>query len=325
MSNINTLVLRRKTNLLTLVEADGIALRRVAGTRGGEWAGPCPFCGGRDRFRVQPNREAGGVWFCRQCTGDPDSGGRWHDVIAYVQKRDGVDFQEAARRLGADELSGAFKPARPAQHPKVQPGVPAADWQQKARNVIETCERLLWGDQGGRALDWLHARGLNDDTLRRWHIGYNLPNGDSAGRTIAGLWVWEGITIPYFAGDRLWAVNVRRPERIVKADPKEAKYIMLRGSRRGLFGADNLNGVDVAMLTEGEFDAMLLYQEAGDLAGVATLGNATARLNLDTWAAYLFPVTRFLVAYDVDGAGRRGADALLEMSARMHRASVPRL
>ena len=44
------------------------ALRRVASTNGGEWAGPCPLCGGQDRFRVWPTPREGkpGAW-CRQC------------------------------------------------------------------------------------------------------------------------------------------------------------------------------------------------------------------------------------------------------------------
>jgi hypothetical protein len=79
-------------------------LQRVAGTRGGEYAGPCPFCGGHDRLRVQPEA---GLWWCRQCSGE-----HWQDAIAYVQRRDGVDFAEACTRLGAPSDRGANPPAR---------------------------------------------------------------------------------------------------------------------------------------------------------------------------------------------------------------------
>ena len=30
-----------------------------------EWAGPCPDCGGRDRFLVWPARPRGGAFLCR--------------------------------------------------------------------------------------------------------------------------------------------------------------------------------------------------------------------------------------------------------------------
>jgi DNA primase len=64
-----------------------VRLKKIATTRDGEFAGPCPFCGGRDRFRVQPQE---GLWFCRQCSPD----GRWQDAIAFVMRRDGVLFAE---------------------------------------------------------------------------------------------------------------------------------------------------------------------------------------------------------------------------------------
>ena len=41
-----------------------------------EWAGPCPWCGGRDRFRVWRGRDSG--FWCRQC-------GMAGDVIALVR------------------------------------------------------------------------------------------------------------------------------------------------------------------------------------------------------------------------------------------------
>ena len=38
-------------SLLDLM-AQETTLRKVASTQGREYAGPCPWCGGRDRFRV---------------------------------------------------------------------------------------------------------------------------------------------------------------------------------------------------------------------------------------------------------------------------------
>lgn len=56
-------------------------LRKIAVTHGGEWAGPCPFCGGKDRFHVQPGENR---WLCRGCTG-----GKWQNPVAYYIRRDG--------------------------------------------------------------------------------------------------------------------------------------------------------------------------------------------------------------------------------------------
>lgn len=41
-------------------------LRRASSTYGGEFAGPCPFCAGTDRFRAWPDQQRPG-WWCRVC------------------------------------------------------------------------------------------------------------------------------------------------------------------------------------------------------------------------------------------------------------------
>lgn len=61
--------------------------------RGPELAGACPFCGGTDRFRVQPEQ---GQWWCRQCS--PNE--HWQNAADYVMRRDGVDFKAAMKALG---------------------------------------------------------------------------------------------------------------------------------------------------------------------------------------------------------------------------------
>jgi hypothetical protein len=53
-----------------------------------EYVGPCPACGGHDRFAIHRRRN---VWLCRQ-------GGKGGDAIALVQYLDGADF------LGAVEV-----------------------------------------------------------------------------------------------------------------------------------------------------------------------------------------------------------------------------
>jgi primase-helicase-like zinc-binding protein len=64
------------------------ALRRVASTNGGEWAGPCPLCGGEDRLRAWPTPGEGSAraW-CRQCE---FSG----DALDWATKLDGRDPRE---------------------------------------------------------------------------------------------------------------------------------------------------------------------------------------------------------------------------------------
>lgn len=63
----------------------GIALRKS----GAERVGPCPICGGTDRFAINP---AKGIWNCRGC-------GKGGDVIDLIQHLDGVDFNTAVETL----------------------------------------------------------------------------------------------------------------------------------------------------------------------------------------------------------------------------------
>jgi DNA primase len=76
----------RAIDILSVVSRYGARLRKAGG---GEFVGPCPRCGGRDRFSVNVRKA---IWNCRGCA----KGG---DVIALVQHITGVDFAEAIELL----------------------------------------------------------------------------------------------------------------------------------------------------------------------------------------------------------------------------------
>jgi len=86
--------LKERVDVVAYLAASGHKLRRVGRDGRGrtEHAGPCPLCGGRDRFRAwgQPQSR----YWCRQC----DARG---DVIQLVQQVDGIDFAGAVRVLAA--------------------------------------------------------------------------------------------------------------------------------------------------------------------------------------------------------------------------------
>jgi hypothetical protein len=68
--------------------------------RGAERCGPCPVCGGRDRFSINVKKQ---LWFCRAC----DKGG---DVLDLIQHLDNVDFRTARNMLGCDQAMPDIKP-----------------------------------------------------------------------------------------------------------------------------------------------------------------------------------------------------------------------
>ena len=81
-------------------------LEREGSTNGGEHAGPCPRCGGEDRFRVWPNHPDydSGFFWCRKC--------EWSgDGIDFLRQERGHSFQEACEALGVKhKLNGSDEP-----------------------------------------------------------------------------------------------------------------------------------------------------------------------------------------------------------------------
>jgi hypothetical protein len=66
----------------------GIQLKRV----GAEYIGPCPKCGGTDRFAIHLKKQC---WNCRQCKKETDTG----EVIGFTQWIDDCDFIAAVQKL----------------------------------------------------------------------------------------------------------------------------------------------------------------------------------------------------------------------------------
>ncbi len=69
----------------------GLRLKR----QGPELVGPCPRCGGRDRFAINVRKE---VWNCRGCI-------RGGNAIALVQHIEGCGYREALGVLGGADIS----------------------------------------------------------------------------------------------------------------------------------------------------------------------------------------------------------------------------
>jgi DNA primase len=300
--------LKERLDLLTEVEKD-----LGPGRRSGRWhAWRCPFHDGKrlDDFQVTMDN---GRYFCFGCR-------RSGDVITWLHEYREMSWKEIEDLAGSDSIPLA-KPRPEAKRQPEPSGPPSTAWQVRGLAFVADCESALWSTIGDQALDYLHARGLTDKTIRRYRLGYNLVDR----RYLRASWslpndkpVWlpKGITIPWLVDGDLWGVNIRR----FKDSPK---YYKLPGSKSALLGAANLRGAEVVLLTEGEFDCMLADQELGDIAGVATLGSASKRLDLVTWGVYLLPVLAILVAYDRDQAGMSGQSALADRSARIHSVKIP--
>jgi len=282
-------------------------LTKAASTYGGEYAGPCPFCGGTDRFRVWPAPHEGKPrYWCRQCQ-------RHGDAIQYLRDRHGLSYQEARDRLG---LATTLSPARSQPQPPEAIAPPPAQWQFAALAFVEECKAHLWSAHGVSARKWLQARFFSGENLLAASVGYNPEDRyeDRADWGLEPLWnekgrpkrVWlpRGIVIPWEIDEALWRVNIRRFGKLSAADGP--KYIGPPGCVPALYGADGLIPGRPAVLVEGEFDSLTVAQYAGNLAVAAATGSTAGARRL-RWIARLALASVVLVAFDADDAGEEAS------------------
>src|SRR6266568_1177636 len=154
-------------------------LKRSASTRGGNKCGPCPKCGGNDRFYVLPeatdssgNRR--GKWACRNC--HPREG----DAIELLVHVEGITTGQAFARLKEmyPELQGgAANPGPTKKVDRVRPfpenaTAPPEQWQERAAQVMAAATKRLWGEEGRPGREYLLSRGITEETMRVAQLGY---------------------------------------------------------------------------------------------------------------------------------------------------------
>lgn len=117
----------------------------------------CPFHGEKDAsFMVSPERQ---IWHCFGC-------GLGGDIFGFVMKMEGVEFVDALRLLA--RRAGIILKK---QDPQIQ--------SQKNR-LHEICElstkffetQLIKTPAGEKALKYLKERGLKDETIKTWRLGW---------------------------------------------------------------------------------------------------------------------------------------------------------
>ncbi|MCB9109561.1 MAG: toprim domain-containing protein, partial [Anaerolineales bacterium] len=278
---IDTEQLKNSVDLLTLIDRD-TTTKKIAATGGGEWAGPCPKCGGKDRFRAQPDRAR---WLCRTCTD-----GKWKDPIAYGQIIHGLDFRAACEFVAGQQFSKVDRPvAKPM--PKRPPlESPKGEWEQRGRTFVDYAQGQLWHNLD--ALGYLGGRGLTDETIKGAQLGWNPKHiKDVAahwGLTGRPIHLPAGLVIPWFIEDSLWRIEIRKPD---------GRKIPPRGYKQGLFNADKLSPNKPAVLVEGAIDALTIQQEAGVIVTAVATG-ATTHARRARWIAKLSLCPVVLVAFD---------------------------
>jgi putative DNA primase/helicase len=159
----------RQADLLVTAQNLGARLRRI---NAAEHVGPCPACGGTDRFSVNTRKQA---WNCR-------GGGGGRDAISLVIHVRGGDFREAVGWLAGEDTAPA--PARPA--PPAPPKPAGDDEARSLRSAARIVADLgaIKGTPGEQYLRQIRKIDTNAiaDVLKRtdavgWHpaIYFNEP------------------------------------------------------------------------------------------------------------------------------------------------------
>lgn len=318
---IDAEVLKQQNDLAAVVEASLGAPLRHSGHRL-FWL--CPWHDDHNpSLEVNTQQQR---WYCPPC----DLSG---DVIGWVMKRENVDFPEACKRLGAEYLSEVQARPKPEPRKRTELAQPTGTWQERASAFVAYAQEQLWGETGQDGLAYLRQeRGLKDETIRSWGLGWN-PKAwwDKPERWGLGgkkIWLPRGVVIPCEVDGAVWYAKVRRFADDGRPLAKSGeKYSGPRGGKLALFGLDKLQGRDVAIICESEFDAMLLWQEIGSVGrpvDVLAVGGAGRRLE-GRWLGYLTTFKRLVVAFDLDDTGQSAGARWLSESARVRKAHIPKL
>lgn len=303
-------------DILSLYQDMGLAAKRKTAT---EWAGPCPSCGGNDRFCIWSGgqgKHGMGRFYCRGCY-------RSGDAIQFLRDFQGLGYGEACCALGLTPAtpSGARTPAG---HTVADPAVPAWTpkdgvlpnyrWQAQARKLIPWAARQLQTTPA--ALSWLAAeRGLTPETAARFHVGW-LPDDLYRDRTAWGLlqefkpngkrrmlWLPHSLVLPVLdASGHPARIKFRRPN----PRENEPRYLYLPSEPKNTAPLVITGTAAAWIVVESELDGLLLAQEAGDLVNVLALGSASLRPDVEAHAR-LETAPFILVSLDADDAGDKAA------------------
>jgi DNA primase len=152
---------KERINIVDIVE-ETVQLKRS----GSSLSGFCPFHSNTKTpsFVVWPET---GTW---RCFGQCGEGG---DVFKFVMKRDGLDFAESLKAL-ADKAGIQLRVPTPQETKQKEENDHLRDL---LENAVKFFQQHLWENPAGKpALGYLRNRGLSDETIKTFELGY-APNG----------------------------------------------------------------------------------------------------------------------------------------------------
>lgn len=314
---------------LNIVEVVGQYVRLQKA--GNHWKANCPFHQEKTpSFTVSEERN---MWHCFGC-------GKGGDVFAFLMEIEGIEFREALVTLA--ERAGVELPRYGENSEQKQ--------ESKSRSIeileltTKFYEKQLWeGKRGQAMLSYLRDRGLSDETIKLFRIGYApdgwrftldfllkrgfaVPEIERAGLVIKRQGTNDkgpGVQssnhydrfrdrIMFPIGDILGRVIGYSARVAPGGDESQAKYINTPESdvyhkSRALYGIHlakkGMKDTSRAVLVEGNVDVMALHQ-AGITETVAVSGTALTPEQLTIIKRY---VSKVIFFFDMDAAGQKAA------------------
>jgi len=326
---------RGATDIVALVQ-ESVALKRSGST----FKGLCPFH--REKtpsFIVSPERQS------FKCFGCGEGG----DVFSFVMKIENVDFPEAVRILAERarvELPERQEPAQRSTSDERDRIFRVNAW------AAELYHRMLLETPAGKgALAYLHERGVNDDTVTRFQLGFAPPSwtvlltegrkrGFSDAQMVkAGLLSASdkhGDYYDRFRNRLIFPIRDGR-ERVVgfgarALDETEPKYLNspetpVFSKGRVLYGIEKARKAfrekRSAIIVEGYMDVIMAHQ-CGVTWTVGVLGTALTREHVRYLRRY---VDEGVLVFDSDVAGQnstiRSIDAFVSEELAVRTTTLP--
>jgi DNA primase len=290
--------------------------------------GLCPFHAEKTpSFIVSPEK---GIAYCFGC----NKGG---DVFRFIQEIEGVDFVDAlkilAERTGVKLEKDSYKPTVP-----VELKEQLIELHEETASFYQ--EQLWETDDGAKVIEYLHKRGLTDESIKLFRLGFSPDSYDVTHQQLlkrgftkrilllAGLVLTKETTVENvydrFRGRLMFPIFdslgrvVAFEGRALKKE-QEPKYLnspetAIYHKSNVLYGlnfAKNfIRETEEAVFVEGYMDLIMSFQD-GVKNVVATSGTA---LNVQQ-LRLLKPFASVLhLAFDMDMAGREAVKRAFEMS-----------
>ncbi|MGM0767773.1 MAG: DNA primase [Pseudomonadota bacterium] len=303
---------------------DRIDLAELIGSRitlkkaGANYKACCPFHDEKTpSFNVRPDK---GFYHCFGC-------GAHGDAISFVREFEGLGFTDAVEELA--RRAGLEVPYDQSARQEIQQARTLTDALDYASRFYQSALR---GPQGELARDYLKQRGLDDNIIQLYQLGFAPGTGtalfDASSKDLQGPLIETGTVSDKYGRPRdLFRNRVMFPIRNSRGKTiafggrtlgdDKAKYInspesdVFHKSREiyGLYEAKQaIRQLDKLLVVEGYMDVIALAQHDIHFA-VATLGTAT---NQDSLTALLRQVRHIVFCFDGDQAGFRAADRAME-------------